>query len=68
NRPPTRKNQKGSQWNEILLDNISIAKSAREMEDAGLIHISTIKWGFSNRNISMILRGIVITHPIKFIC
>lgn len=48
NRPPTRKNQKGSQWNEILLDNISIAKSAREMEDAGLIQILRIVNNFNS--------------------
>jgi len=37
-----KRNQKDIQWNEIILDNISIAKSAREMEDAGLIRILRI--------------------------
>ncbi len=37
-----KKNNKAPLWNEIVLDNISIAKSAREMEDAGLIQILRI--------------------------
>jgi len=42
NHPPGKKNQNKPQWNEIILDNISTARSAREMEDAGLIQILRI--------------------------
>jgi hypothetical protein len=34
-----RKHPKTPQWNEIVLDNFSLASSAREIEDAGLIRI-----------------------------
>lgn len=34
-----RKHPKTSRWNEIVLDNYSLASSAREIEDAGLIRI-----------------------------
>lgn len=34
-----RKHSKGPMWNEIILDNYSLASSAREIEDAGLIRI-----------------------------
>lgn len=42
NHPHGKKNQKKPQWNEIILDNISAARSAREMEDAGLLQILRI--------------------------
>lgn len=39
NHPHGIRNRKRPQWNEIILNNISTARSAREMEDAGLIQI-----------------------------
>ncbi len=37
-----RKHSRGAMWNEIVLNNYSLASSAREIEDAGLIRILRI--------------------------